>query len=103
MRKPLALAALGALALVFAAESASAQSTPWIDQRRAWQQQRIYDGVQDGSLNPYEANRLYRGQARVGRMERRAYADGVVTPWERRRLHRNLNRQSRRIWWNRHD
>ncbi|MEO1494573.1 MAG: hypothetical protein AAFV19_20690 [Pseudomonadota bacterium] len=86
----LMIAALGTLA--------HAQSTPRADQRQVNQQQRIYNGVQDGTLSPWEARRLGRGQIRSERAERRFKADGVVTPRERFRLQRRQNRQSRRIF-----
>lgn len=99
------LIAVTAAAFTFAlfTETASAQSTPGVDQRQKWQAGRIYDGVQNGSLTPKETGQLIRGQARVRAKERRFKADGVVTPSERVRLHRAQNRQSRRIYRKKHN
>ena len=76
---------------------AYAQSMYSIDQREAQQQQRIFDGIRDGSLTRGEAARLERGEQRIERYEARARADGVVTAAERQRLDRMLDHQSREI------
>jgi len=76
---------------------AYAQSMYSIDQREAQQQQRIFDGIRDGSLTRGEAARLERGEQRIERYEARARADGVVTPAERQRLDRMLDQESRDI------
>jgi hypothetical protein len=46
---------------------------------------------------------LDKQQKQIGRMERRAKADGVVTERERTRLHRQLNRANRAIGREKHD
>lgn len=77
---------------------ALAQSTPRVDWRQENQQRRINEGVQNGSLAPWEIERLERGQRRVERREHYFKSDGVVTRAERRSLNRAQNRQSRRIY-----
>lgn len=98
MRKTLAVLSFIAPVAVFAQTA-----TPNIDQRQANQERRIEQGVQSGSLTQREANRLERGENRIGRMEDRAKADGQVTPRERRRLERAENVESRRIAREKHD
>lgn len=88
---------------LLAAGGASAQSMRSIDAREAEQQERIRDGIRDGSLTRGEARRLERGEQRIERYEERARADGVVTAQERQRLDRMLDRESRDIYRERHD
>jgi uncharacterized membrane protein YebE (DUF533 family) len=98
--KCLAVAALAAIALPALAQ---AQSTPRIDQRQANQEQRIDQGIASGQLTAPEAARLERGQERVEVVENKALADGTVTKKERARIERMQNRQSRRIFREKHD
>ena len=74
-----------------------------IERRDARQDQRINNGVRDGSLTHGEANRLERGQDHVNRYEARARSDGVVTPNERGRIDQMQNNESRRIYDARHN
>lgn len=67
------------------------------------QERRIQAGVQDGSLTRHEARMVQRQHDRVRAYARGIRADGVVTPRERARLDRALDRQSRRIYRERHD
>lgn len=96
---PYAVLAAGLLA----GSGAYAQSMSTIDAREAQQQQRIRDGIRDGSLTRSEANRLQQGEQRIERAEQRARADGVVTGAERRRLDGMLDRESRAITHERND
>lgn len=82
---------------------AQAQSTPRIDQRQANQEQRIDQGVASGQLTAPEAARLEAGQAHVQRMEDRALSDGTMTKKERVRIEHAQDRQSRRIFRQKHD
>ena len=72
-------------------------------QRDVNQQRRIEQGVASGELTNREAARLERGQARDNAAQARARADGKVGPNEQRRLQRQENRQSRRIYREKHD
>ena len=72
-------------------------------QRDVNQQRRIEQGVASGELTNREAARLERGQARDNAAQARAGADGYVGPNEQRRLQRQENRQSRRIYREKHD
>src|SRR5215467_15758596 len=68
-----------------------------IDKREQRQQNRVANGIKNGSISSGEAARIERGEARVQRDEARAKADGTVTPRERARLNRELNHTNREI------
>jgi hypothetical protein len=72
-------------------------------QRNINQQQRVENGVRNGSLTNREVAKLERGQARVARKEARAGADGHVGAGEQARIQRTDNRQSRKIYRQKHD
>ena len=94
---------IAVLSLVLPALAFAQANTPRVDQRQANQEQRIDQGIASGSLTQREANRLDRGQQRVDNMENRAKADGVVTRGERAHLHQAQDRQSARIYRQKHD
>ncbi|MDH4174845.1 MAG: hypothetical protein OEV97_13990, partial [Betaproteobacteria bacterium] len=56
-----------------------------------------------GTLNEREAARLERGQERVQKMEDKASADGKLSAKERVRIERAQDKQSRRIYREKHD
>ena len=93
-------AVLAALSLPALAQTTS---TPRIDQRQANQERRIEAGEKSGQLNQREAARLEKGQARVQKMEDKATADGKVTAKERARIEKAQDRESRRIYREKHD
>lgn len=72
-------------------------------QRNINQEQRIENGIKDGSLTNREVGKLERGQANVDRQEFRAGRDGHVGAFEQRKVQRGENRQSRRLRRERHD
>lgn len=88
---------------LLAAGGASAQSMSSIDAREAQQQQRIANGVRDGSLTRGETYRLEQGERRIDQYEARARADGHVSGYERQRLDGMLDRESREIHQQRTD
>jgi len=93
-----------ALAAAFAVSAlAQTQSTPRIEKREQNQERRIEQGEKSGALNEREAARLERGQARVQKMEDKAAADGKVSAKERVRIERAQDKQSRRIYRQKHD
>lgn len=100
MIRTLAAVVVAALALPALAQT---QSTPRIDARQANQDRRIEQGEKSGALNAKEAARLEKGQARVQKMENRAAADGKVTARERARIEHAQDKQSRRIYREKHD
>jgi len=71
--------------------------------RNVNQQKRIEAGVQSGALTNREVAKLERGQAHVDRRESRAAADGHVGPHEQAAIARSENRQSDRIFLQKHD
>ena len=83
--------------------SASSQRAQADTQRNINQQQRINNGVKDGSLTNHEASRLERGQSHVDSREARAGANGNVSAGEQRRIARADNRQSARIYNKKHN
>ena len=72
-------------------------------QRNVNQQQRIQQGLNNGSLTQREAGRLERGQAHTNRMEARAGRDGHIGRVEQQRLQRAEHHQSARINHEKHD
>ena len=99
MKLAIVAAAVAAIALPVAAQT----STPRVDQRQANQEARIQQGVQSGQLTAKEAAKLEKGQAKVQAAEDKAKADGVVTPKERAKLAKKQNKQSRKIYREKHD
>jgi len=83
--------------------SASSQRAQADTQRNIDQQQRIANGVRNGSLTNYEAASLERGQSHVDRREARAGADGHVGVAEQHAIARADNRQSARIYNKKHN
>ncbi len=92
-----------AVCIGFAATAAFAQSTPVVDQRQANQSARIANGEASGALSKREAARMKAGQAKVEGMEAAAKADGKVTRAERQAIQKEQNKQSRRIYRQKHD
>ncbi len=104
MRTGFLATAAAALAVAVAAPVfAEGTASPGIEQRQLNQQQRIYNGVRNGSLTPGEAARLEREQARIERQERRLKADGDFTPRERASVQKHLNRSSKHVYRAKHN
>jgi hypothetical protein len=59
--------------------------------------------VQNGSLTNHEVGKLERGEAKIDRQEARAGADGHVGKREQRRIQRSENKESKRIYKQKHD
>ena len=83
--------------------SASSQRMQADVQRNINQQGRIEQGVQSGTLTNKEASQLERGQARVDRVEARAGADGHIGAREQARIQNRENKQSRKIFRDKHN
>jgi len=76
-----------------------------INQRQRNQRKRIGDGVENGSLTPAETARLEKQEAAIHhevKTERKANG-GTLTAQERRQVNRQQNRESRRIYRQKHD
>ena len=81
--------------------NASAQG---INKRQARQQARIYQGIVSGSLTRGEARRLEAQEARIAALEARdRHTGGGLSLREHRQLERDLNRESRDIYRQKHD
>ena len=91
------------MVLALVATAPAFAGTPRLNAREHNQMARIHQGVQSGELTRPEARRLRMGEARLNYNEARAKADGVVTPAERARLHNEANRESARIYRQKHD
>jgi len=89
--------ALGGLLLTGTPAAAQSAYGPNIDQREAYQQQRIQRGIDSGALTPGETRYLEREQGRIQAAEQRMEADGHLSPWERQRLNQMQNQASRDI------
>lgn len=76
-----------------------------INGRETNQQDRIANGVKNGSLTPREAAHLERGQQRLENNEKRDMAkdNGHLTKQDQRQLNREANRQSRKIYKDKHN
>jgi len=83
--------------------SASSQRMQADVRRNVNQERRIEQGIQSGQLTNREAGRLERGQARADRAEARAGADGRMGPREQGHIQKAENRQSRRVYREKHD
>jgi hypothetical protein len=83
--------------------SASSQRMQADVQRNVNQEQRIRNGMDNGSLTNREAGKLERGQAHVAGREANAAADGHVGAREQRGIQRSENRQSGRVYRKKHN
>jgi hypothetical protein len=83
--------------------SASSQRMQADVQRNLNQQARTEAGIKNGSLTNREVAHVEQGQARVDRKEYAAGRDGHVSAHEQGRVQRAENRQSRRIFREKHD
>jgi hypothetical protein len=83
--------------------SASSQRMQTDVQRNVNQQQRIQNGMDNGSLTNREAGSLEHGQGRVSGREANAAANGHVSAREQGRIQRSANRQSGRIYRKKHN
>jgi hypothetical protein len=76
-----------------------------INERQRNQQKRIGEGVENGSLTPGETAHLEKQEAAIHhevKTERKANG-GTLTAQERRQVNRQQNRESRRIYKQKHD
>ena len=76
-----------------------------VNRRETRQQNRIANGVKNGSLSPQEASRLEHREARLQKTEQKDMAEhnGHLTKAEQRNLNRRENRISRSIHRDKHN
>ena len=72
-------------------------------QRNVNQQQRIQNGIDNGSLTNREVGSLERGQSRVNRDEANAAANGRIRADEQQRVQGAENHQSKRVYRKKHN
>jgi hypothetical protein len=84
-------------------DSASSKRIQADVQRDIHQQQRIENGVKDGSLTHHEAAKLERGESHIDRREAAAGRDGHIGAHEQAGIDRAQNRESGKIYRQRHD
>ncbi|MEI6730038.1 MAG: hypothetical protein WCL30_02165 [Pseudomonadota bacterium] len=72
-------------------------------QRNVNQQQRIDNGVKNGSLSGHEAAALEKGQAKESRREYRAGRNGRIGAGEQNKIQNTDNNQSKKIYDDKHD
>ena len=108
-------AALAALMLPAAAQTSTTPTQPTpvpatkkpgeIQERKENQQDRIGEGVENGSLTAGEASRLESQESRLNQEERRMRAanGGKLTAADRAKLNRQQNRLSKEIYQQKHN
>ena len=101
-------AAFAILALPVVAQSTSTPATPTgktIQERKENQQDRIAQGVKSGQLTAGETAHLEKNQARINKETRndRAANGGKLTTQEKKQINRQQNRQSRKIYRDKHN
>jgi uncharacterized lipoprotein YajG len=76
-----------------------------INQREQNQQNRIANGIKNDKLTPAQAARLEKGQQRLVNNEKKDMAadNGHLTKKDQRQLNREANRQSRKIYKDKHE
>jgi hypothetical protein len=102
------LLALFAPALLAQDQSATTTQTrvkPTINEREKLQQERIGQGVENGSLTAGEAARLERRETRINNEVKTMQQEngGKLTPAERARVNRQQNQLSRQIYREKHN
>src|SRR5258708_1194733 len=76
-----------------------------VDRRAERQQDRIAEGVENGSLTPRETANLEHREAKINREIKRDRAanGGTLTPAERAKINREQNRASRAVYRKKHN
>lgn len=80
-----------------------AQKPATIQQRKENQQQRIGEGVENGSLTAGEASKLEHKEAALNREEKKMKSDGSLSPAEKAKLQKQQNNLSKDIYKQKHD
>ena len=88
-----------ALTIIYSASSMAVM----INERQDNQQARIQQGVVSGELTKRETVRLSKQQIKIQRKEMRFKSDGQFTKKERALVQRDLNRQNKAIYRQKHD
>jgi hypothetical protein len=78
-------------------------TTGEVRDRQVNQQQRIFDGVEDGTINQSEYRNLQRRETAIEIDHRRALRDGDLSRPEAQRLDQRQDQLSQSIYRNKHD
>jgi uncharacterized membrane protein YebE (DUF533 family) len=73
------------------------------ERRQIRQEERIRNGIRDGSLTRSEAEKLIEEQRRIDRLQASARADGYVSERESEKIRQAQREASRNIYRERHD
>lgn len=106
MKKLLGLGFACALLVLGLSAESFAQNSRYhtVNKRQRNQQNRIYNGINSGTLNRREAYRLEQQQYRINRLEQRFRKSGNGLSWrERYILDNRQDRASRNIYGQKHD
>lgn len=110
MKKVILIATAAALCapLAMAQDATTTTSTTakpkyTINERKGNQQQRIGEGVENGSLTAAEASRLEKKEANLNAEEKAMKSDGNLSAEERAKLHQQQNKLSQQIYNQKHD
>ncbi len=97
--------AVGFAATTMIASTNQAEARRWgVNARETRQQNRIYNGVANGSLTRHEAKRLEHQQAELAQREARMrHSGGGLSQRERAQLEHQENRMSHNIYNQKHD
>ena len=71
--------------------------------RQEHQQQRIQQGVHNGSLTPHDTQKIGNWEQHISRTEQRFKADGDLSKAERHKLNKMENHASKAIYQQKHD
>ena len=93
--------ALGAISITAIAQNTA--PSPVINQHKENQQDRIGNGVENGSLTAGEASRLEKKETRINHEENRMKSDGHFTAAERARVRNQQGHLSKQIYNQKHD
>jgi len=99
----LPILAITSVVSTFSLVNPSSASAGTIYNREVNQQERIYKGVQQGTISPFEYQKLEAREAKIAAQRRTYFKDGDLTKKEAVRLNNALDRTSRAIYRDRHD
>ena len=91
------------LTAIFITISSIGSMAATINERQDNQQARIQQGVDSGELTKRETVRLSKQQIKIKRKEMRFKSDGQFTKKERALVQRDLNKQNKAIYRQKHD
>jgi hypothetical protein len=88
---------------VKAATPQTAPANKTIHEKQENQQQRIGEGVENGSLTPKEAKHLENREADIQKDKKEAKSDGTISKSERKEIKKDQKHASKAIYHQKHD